>query len=410
MNTLHQKYTISKYYRIKTLPKSTTSPEPKMLVVPETGENLKAFPHPLPLKAPLAAILYVDDTQDDISQALRAGTYKLPSTFSLVQTLVPPGGRVLDLGAHIGTFAVTAATWGYEVLAVEASPYNATLLQHNIEANALTQRAQVARTAVGDHVGSTEFIAAGPYGAVANSHLTDPTITVPMTTVTKLLAEKGWAQVDLIKLDVEGSEVAVLRAMADRLKQPDAPPILVESNGRTLHFFDETPQSLLQQLESYGYRCYLVQSSQRLVHVPSDFCQPDVCVDYLAIKNSLPPQLQKQVAPTPTFADLIPRLVAASKADHPHPRAHAARALATLPVAQLAHPALIDALFQLAQDPDAEVRAAAAWWSGDGYHGVSHRRSMEVMRHCIQAQAAEIQRLRGGPMRVLRAFFDRWQR
>jgi FkbM family methyltransferase len=380
-----------------------TASNPKTLLVPETGIPVDVYPYPLPLKAPFAATLYVDDTPDDITQGLRAGTYSLPSTFSLVQALVPAGGRVLDLGAHIGTFTVTAATWGYEVLAVEASPHNATILQHNIEANALAQRAQVARTAVGDQVGSIEFVAAGPYGAVANRHLADPTITVPITTATRILAEKGWTQVDLIKLDVEGSEVAVLRAMTEQLKLPDAPPILFESNGHTLHFFDETPQTLLRQLESVGYHCYLIHGDQRLMPVSSDFCQPEVCVDYLAVKQPLPPVLQKNVSPALDFVDLIPQIVAASWADHPHPRAHVARAIATLPLAQLAHPELIDLLCRLAQDPDAEVRAAADWWSGGDVHG----RSMEVMHHFINGQAAEIKRLRSGPAHFLRRFFNR---
>jgi FkbM family methyltransferase len=383
----------------------TMTSESKTLIVPETGIAVDVHPCPLPLKAPFAATLYVDDTQDDITQGLRAGTYALPATFGLVQTLLPAGGRVLDLGAHIGTFTVTAATWGYEVLAVEASPHNATILQHNIEANALAQRAQVARTAVGDQIGSIEFVSAGPYGAVANSHLADPTITVPMTTATQILAEKGWARVDLIKLDVEGSEVAVLRAMTELLSQPDAPPILVESNGHTLHFFDETPHTLLRQFEMVGYRCYLIQGNQRLVPVASNFCQPEVCVDYLAIKQPLPPMLQKQLSPALDFVDLVPQLVAVSQADHPHPRAHVARIAATLPLSQLAHPELIDLLCRLAQDPDAEVRAAAAWWSGGEIHG----RSLEVMHHLINAQAVEIKRLRSDPKHLLRLFLNRWQ-
>src|SRR5690606_18984189 len=108
----------------------------------------------------------------------------------------------------------------------------------------------------------------------------------------------------------------------EHLTARDAPPILVESNGHTLHFFDETPQTLLRQLEAVGYHSYLILGDQRLVPVTSGFCQPEVCVDYLAIKQPLPPVLQKRVSPPLAFGDLIPALVAASKAEHPHPRAH----------------------------------------------------------------------------------------
>lgn len=370
-----------------------TAPASETLVVPETGATLSVWPYRLPLAAPFQATLYLDDSQDDISKSLRAGAYVAPPIYALVRALVAPGGRILDLGAHIGTFTVTAATWGYEVLAVEASPTNATLLQHNIEANVLAQRAQVARTAVGDHVGSIEFVSAGPYGAVANSHLPNITITVPITTGTQLLADKGWTRVDLIKLDVEGSEIAVLRAMAALLSQPDAPPILVESNGHTLDFFGETPQGLLQQLESYGYRCYLLQDNRQLLPVSPTYCQPLVCVDYLAIKQPLPPALQKQVVPALEFADLVPQLDAYSRHPHPHLRMHIARTLSTMPASLLADAEVIELLFRLAQDPDPEVRTAAAWW----YDGETQANTIEVMRHLIRTQAGEIKRLRYTP-------------
>jgi FkbM family methyltransferase len=375
----------------------TIAPESKTLVVPETGASIQVWPYHLPLAEPYQATLYLDDSQDEIAKSLRAGTYGLPPTYGIVQALVPPGGKILDMGAHIGTFTVTAATWGYEVLAVEASPTNATLLQNNIDANDLAQRAQVARTAVGDHVGSIEFVNAGPYGAVANSRLLSPTITVPITTGIKLLADKGWTEVDLVKLDVEGSEIAVLRAMAGLLSQPDAPPILVESNGHTLNFFDETPQHLLQQLESYGYRSYLLQDNQQLLPVSPTYCQPFVCVDYLAIKQPLPLVLQKQVVPALELIDLVPQLDAYSRETHPHLRMHVARALSTVPVSSLANQEIIDILFRLAQDIDQEVRAAAAWWHEGEIRGMS----TEVMRYAISAQAAEINRLRNTPYHSL---------
>ena len=38
-----------------------------------------------------------------------------------------PGGRVIDLGTHIGTFSLFAAASGYSLLSIEASPRNVAL-------------------------------------------------------------------------------------------------------------------------------------------------------------------------------------------------------------------------------------------------------------------------------------------
>src|SRR5438270_48046 len=55
--------------------------------------------------------------------------------FELVEGLAPESGRVLDLGAHIGTFALAASASGRRVLAVEPAPRNLDLLNASRRAN-----------------------------------------------------------------------------------------------------------------------------------------------------------------------------------------------------------------------------------------------------------------------------------
>ncbi len=69
------------------------------------------------------------------------------------------------------------------------------------------------------------------------------------------------------------------------LSAPDAPTILVESNGHTLRQFNESPAHLKAILASYGYRSYLIESGRLCPVQPDDF-QPVTCVDYLASKRS----------------------------------------------------------------------------------------------------------------------------
>ena len=165
------------------------------------------------------------DPVDPISRDLASGVYspQYDRLLGLLQTIVPVGGRVLDLGAHIGTFSLAAAALGYEVLAVEASPQNAALLQASIEANGFRQM-RVIHAAVSDRSGVLEFCAIGPWGHVSTPLLTTPTVRVPAVTVEQILDDHGWDRVDFVKIDIEGSEVAALEGMKQLLSGPDSPP------------------------------------------------------------------------------------------------------------------------------------------------------------------------------------------
>lgn len=372
-------------------PTSTPSPVPSaiQLPVPTTGSTLTAYPLRLSLDALQSCIVYVDDTSDDITQMLRAGSYVLPPDFGLLTALVPPGGRVLDLGAHMGTFTLAAAAWGYQVLAVEASPTNAALLRQSVAANRFDSRVCVVESAVGDHPGAVEFVAAGPYGFVANEKVHAATVKVSLTTVQQILDEVGWDRVDFIKLDVEGSEPAVLRGMADLLARPDAPPMIFEVNGYTLDFFGSSPQALLAQVEALGYRCYWTRWN-RLASARATDIQPEVQADYLAVKQPLPPLRKWTVIPSSTPAELAQRFVAAASSSHPHLRWFAAQVMAQAPLDLLSRRAVIETLDRLAQDEEASVRAAAQWW----HDGQPLNVREEALRRCVEDQADEIARLR----------------
>jgi tRNA/tmRNA/rRNA uracil-C5-methylase (TrmA/RlmC/RlmD family) len=69
------------------------------------------------------------EANDDISKAFLAGVYACQPLVELMLTLLKPDHRVLDLGAHIGTFSLAAAALRCEVLSVERSPRNYSMRQ-----------------------------------------------------------------------------------------------------------------------------------------------------------------------------------------------------------------------------------------------------------------------------------------
>ena len=130
--------------------------------------------------------------------------------------------RILDAGGNIGMFGAFALRrWTVrEMTSFEPDPENATVLEATIVANHATQRWHVSRAAVSNRGGATPFVP----GRLAESRRAlpgEPGIEVP----TVDLFSDGH-RVDLLKLDVEGSEWAILED--PRLASLDARVIVME--------------------------------------------------------------------------------------------------------------------------------------------------------------------------------------
>ena len=307
---------------------------------------------------PLTIVTEVDPV-DPISRDLASGVYppQYDRLLGLLQTIVPVGGRVLDLGAHVGTFSLAAAALGYEVLAVEASPRNAALLQASIEANEFRQ-IRLIHAAVSDRSGSLEFCANGPWGHVSTGHTVVPTVRVPAVTAEQILDDHGWDRVDFVKIDIEGSEVAALEGMKRLLTGPDSPPLFVESNGHTLNFFDQTPNTLKKSLKRYGYQAFLVEPDS-LVPVNEGELQPSCCVDLLALKQWPAGTRTIRLDPPLNRAEIIARVVQASCMNNPHERRHVARVLQGASVSILSDIRVVSLVTQLRSDDDGSIREEA---------------------------------------------------
>ena len=330
------------------------------LTIEATGQSIRARCYHLPVGDKAGFDIYVnpEEADDAITEAIVRHTYTFPESFWLMDALLQPGQRVLDLGAHIGTFSLFAAALGYTVASVEASPRNAALLIASARRNAFDDM-QVVPAAVSDHAGTLEFVYCGPYSFVASeskeSHSDLPTVSVPAVTADGLLADTGWDGVDLVKMDVEGSEVAAIRGMPELLAGDDAPLLLYESNGSMLHRFGESPGSLMEALEAYGYHSYLVELG-RLIPTQSTDLQPDVCVDYLATKRPLDRLGDWRVTAPMSDEERVRRILLSSIHSNRNVRDYIARALTDAEPSILSDHRVLDALKNLALDQDGDAR------------------------------------------------------
>ena len=138
---------------------------------------------------------------------------------------VQPGALVFDVGAHVGNWLRVLRQLGAVCVAVEPQPLFADLLQRLY---ARDGQVVLVREAIGAEVGeailhisrrtpTVTTLSAGWMAAVqrADSFADvrwEETVTVPVTTLDSLIARHG--RPDFCKIDVEGSELAVLEGLS----------------------------------------------------------------------------------------------------------------------------------------------------------------------------------------------------
>jgi FkbM family methyltransferase len=120
--------------------------------------------------------------------------------------------RILDLGANIGMAAIYLSKLfpQAEIACVEPSPRNTPLLERALALNKI--RGRVFEAAVGAEPGEIElFLSDRPdCNSVTPSEETNTSVKVPMITVPEIMKQMGWDGIDLLKIDIEGAEKAVL--------------------------------------------------------------------------------------------------------------------------------------------------------------------------------------------------------
>lgn len=149
------------------------------------------------------------------------------SELELYQALLQPGDVVVDVGANIGVFSIEMARVvgpAGRVIAFEPQPPIFAMLERNLASHGLTQ-AEPYRAIVSDHDGEGEFadIRNLPkdrqlnFGAVGVGTKVKTSVGGMEPTLVRRLDTLALDRCSLIKVDVEGSEAAVMAGAPDTL-------------------------------------------------------------------------------------------------------------------------------------------------------------------------------------------------
>jgi FkbM family methyltransferase len=187
-----------------------------------------------------------------------------PSTIAAYRRELKPGGIAIDVGANVGSHALELArTVGPHgrVLACEPTAHVFARLLANLDANpdlrARVHADQVMLMGALDAPLPAKLVSSWPLGADPERDQTSwgrpyPTTGAHVSTMDRWVAEQNLHQVDLVKIDVEGNECAVLDG-ASFVMTSYRPVIVCEVFPAALESAGRTVDELLERFDAAGY-------------------------------------------------------------------------------------------------------------------------------------------------------------
>lgn len=224
-------------------------------------------------------ILMQVDISDYIGHYIYFG-FDDPS-YRMLFSLCTSTSHVLDVGANIGWTALRMAAIAREgrVVGFEPDPLNFHRCESNVKRNALNN-IQVYPLALGDQPGSVSMEVRTPSNRGGNRIAptgTDAGRPVVVMRLDDFLSAHPMHRVDLIKMDVEGFELHVLRGAVNTLRQ-FKPTLFIEVDDNNLRDQGSSALLLVGFLEQMGYSNILQAESSQPVSSGMNFqdCHMDI--------------------------------------------------------------------------------------------------------------------------------------
>jgi FkbM family methyltransferase len=197
-------------------------------------------------------LLHLDLSEHHQAGAFLYGEYEPHVLSAILEHLPESGGTFVDVGANVGLIAlpVSAARPDVQVHAVEAHPGNADALRRSVELN--DANVTVHETAISDQPGVVHLDVSEE---AARFHITsdDSGIAVPASTLDALASQANLEHIDVLKLDIEGAEVAALTGAASLLERGAIACVVCEVIDAHLQRAGASSGELDQILRRHGF-------------------------------------------------------------------------------------------------------------------------------------------------------------
>ena len=221
------------------------------------------------------------DTASGLEYGLLFFGYHEPEIVRLIKSVVKPGAVCLDIGANVGAHTLVmafAAGPRGRVIAVEPHPELSARLMENLALNNL-KHVTLVRAAVSEEDGLAAFYTYdnGAFNrgmsSLKPSEQSQRPIQVRTISGRTLQEESNLTACDLIKIDVEGYEMVVLRELADLIGRT-RPYLIFEYRRPHWERCGQAIEEAIELLEKLNYKMYCVKHE---IIRPTGRAIPDRC-------------------------------------------------------------------------------------------------------------------------------------
>jgi FkbM family methyltransferase len=218
------------------------------------------------------------DFTDTVPRQIYFGGLFEPIEAYLFLKLLQPGMTVFDIGANCGQYTLLAShAIGPQgsVHSFEPLPDTFRVLSENVRLNnlanvVLNQAALWKETSQLTLGRDPEKLANSGLWSAGYASVDPAPMVVPAIRLDDYVRDRSISRLDMIKIDIEGSEPFVLEGAHETIER-FKPMFLMEINRLTLGLMNWTPQRLFLELKRYGYRAFDIGPSLRRSGPRTDF-------------------------------------------------------------------------------------------------------------------------------------------
>ena len=226
---------------------------------------------------PHGDLIYLDAGDTSLLPSLLKRGYWEPAITRALLRLVRPGDQVIEIGANVGYYTLLfAGLVGHRgsVIAFEADPRTSGLLRRSVAANERLPIVRVVAKAVSDRPGRATLHKLGRQQASSSLYAFAPEelaywddkttpLEVDATTLDTFLGPDGPVP-QLVKIDAEGAEPAILAGMSALLARAPHLQMIIEYLPEGLARAGHEPRAFLTSLAALGFRLHTIERGGRL--------------------------------------------------------------------------------------------------------------------------------------------------
>jgi FkbM family methyltransferase len=249
------------------------------------------FPEEMIVRASDNRELFVKTTNHSYVYVYFTGDYE-PAITRIFRTIIKPGDICLDVGANIGWYTTLFQKLvgnNGQVHAFEPVPRTYEFLKRNVVLNEPPRNVISNNLALGDEEKDVEIhvfpkLPEGHASISTHGHKDFESFSCRMVTLDSYLTANNIQNVNVIKMDIEGAELMMLKGASKLFVQEQLPVLEIEMAMATTRSFDYNPNDLIQYIKQRGdYNFFAIDESKIKLRQINDFGPLDIGANVLCL-------------------------------------------------------------------------------------------------------------------------------